>query len=111
MDKIQIIKEIVKHHPGYGTDKGWSWYVGGMKDDGDWKWDILVDQSDYDLQKFLDYLLDCDKKVKANFEERERIAALPEEERNAIYKKEQEEQKRLIKEWVERQERFLMWGK
>lgn len=53
MDKIAIIKEIVKLHPSIGTKKGWSEYTGGMKDSGTWFWDKMIDIPTNELQDFL----------------------------------------------------------
>lgn len=36
-DKESIIREICTHHPSRGVEKGWSWYVGGMRDTGEKK--------------------------------------------------------------------------
>lgn len=65
MDKIEIIKEIVKHHPGHGTDRNYSWYVGGMKDTGDWNWDVMIDEPIERLQEFL-YNLRAKNPIKQN---------------------------------------------
>jgi len=110
-EKIELIKQIVKHHPALGTDKGWSTYTGGMADTGYWYWDKMIDVSEYDLQKFLLFLTETYKKVEEAYRERERIFALPKEERDAIYKKEQEEQRNLLIEYGEIMEKRLLWGK
>lgn len=110
-EKIKIIKEIVKHHPGYGIQRGYSWYVGGMRDTGDWKWDVLVDQPLEDLQSFLEELIRADHKVKEAFEEEQRIADLPEEEKTKIYKERAQRERDAWRKLFETQERFLLWGK
>lgn len=37
----ELIKKIGKIHPSYGVDKKYSYYTGGMKDDGDWYYEKL----------------------------------------------------------------------
>jgi len=56
-NKILIIDEIVKRHPAYGVEKGWSCYVGGMKDSGEWYFRKMLDCQESELQEFLDYIL------------------------------------------------------
>ena len=41
-EKLPLIDEIMAFHPGMGTQLGWSWYVGGMKDSGEWKMEVLL---------------------------------------------------------------------
>ena len=52
-DKIKVIDEIVKRHPSVGTDRGWSWYVGGMRDTGDWYYRKMLDVPIEELRAFL----------------------------------------------------------
>jgi hypothetical protein len=56
-EKIKIIDEIIKRHPSYGVDNGWSYYVGGMKDSGDWYFRKMLDEPIEKLQSFLDTLV------------------------------------------------------
>ena len=56
-NKIKIIDEIVKRHPSYGVDKGWSRYTGGMKDSGDWCFRKMMDVPIEELQLFLDNII------------------------------------------------------
>lgn len=56
-EKIKIIDEIVKRHPSYGIDKGWAWYVGGMRDTGDWEYRKMLNVSTEELQAFLDEII------------------------------------------------------
>ena len=112
MEKIiSLIKEIVKHHPGYGVERGWSTYTGGIKDSGYWYWNKMVDVREKELEVFLEYLKDEDIKVQEAFEERQRINALPQLEKEAIWKKEQERERDFWKDHQQRMESFLMWGK
>lgn len=63
-DKIKIIDEIVKRHPSYGVDKGWSEYTGGMKDSGIWFFRKMLDEPIDDLQSFLSWLIEQENKPK-----------------------------------------------
>lgn len=56
-NKIKLIDEIVKRHPSYGVEKGWSYYVGGMKDTGDWYFRKMLDVPTEELQAFLDEII------------------------------------------------------
>lgn len=56
-EKIKIIDEICKHHPASGVEKGWSWYVGGMKDSGAWYFRKMLDAPIEELQAFLRQLI------------------------------------------------------
>lgn len=42
-DKARIIDQITDFHPGQGVKLDWAWYVGGMKDTGDWYIDKLIE--------------------------------------------------------------------
>lgn len=63
-EKIKIIDEIIKRHPSYGVDKGWSCYVGGMKDSGDWYFRKMLDVPIDELQAFLNGLIADENKPK-----------------------------------------------
>jgi hypothetical protein len=52
-EKIKLIDEIVKRHPSYGTEKGWAWYEGGMRDTGDWEYRKMLNVPIEELQAFL----------------------------------------------------------
>lgn len=110
MDKISIIKQIVAHHPGYGTDRGWSVYTGGMVDSGYWLWDKLVDVPDDKLLGFLKELEKADKAVEKERIENERINKLPKAERDVIYLERHNKELQLQKEWFKQKEMDLMWG-
>jgi hypothetical protein len=56
-EKIKIIDEIVKRHPSYGTKNGWSEYVGGMIDTGQWFYNKMTDAPIEELQLFLDNII------------------------------------------------------
>lgn len=74
-DKIKLIDEIVKRHPSYGTEKGWSWYHGGMEDTGQWYFRKMIDVPIEELQSFLDAIIIEESKPK--------IPLTPEEERDS----------------------------
>ena len=52
--KIALIDKICKLHPAYGVDKGWSEYVGGMTDTGEWFFRKMLDVPIEELQQFYD---------------------------------------------------------
>lgn len=52
-DKIKIIDLICQRHPSAGVEKGWSYYVGGMRDTGEWYFRKMLDA---DPQELLDLL-------------------------------------------------------
>jgi hypothetical protein len=58
MNKIQLIKKIVKYHPSSDVGKklGVCDYTGGMKDTGNWYWEKLVDLDFKTLKKLLEDL-------------------------------------------------------
>lgn len=107
MDKFKIIKEIQKHHPGYGTEKGWSWYRGGMEDTGAWLWDAMVEENDDVLKAFLDKLnkMEEDRKKEA-----ERWNSLSDEEQVMETRLEMIRQKQALLQMAKDQENYLMWG-
>lgn len=45
-EKDALIQKIQKFHPGECLSrwkkKGWAWYVGGMRDDGDWNFEKMI---------------------------------------------------------------------
>ena len=51
--KRKLIDEVTNLHPAYGTSRGWSWYVGGMRDTGDWDVKKLLDVTAEELEQFL----------------------------------------------------------
>jgi len=52
VDKLNLIRKINKLHPSRGVHKGWSVYVGGMKDSGHWYLEHLADASLEELEEF-----------------------------------------------------------
>jgi hypothetical protein len=82
-EKLKIIDKITAKHPGYGVDRGWSHYTGGMKDSGDWYVRLMLDASLDDLQAFWDDILAQEAASDAiTKQEEERRAALTQEERD-----------------------------
>lgn len=51
-EKWRLIQLIRKEHPAYGVEKGYSWYVGGIKDTGGWSIDHMMEQPLADLYTF-----------------------------------------------------------
>lgn len=58
-EKVKIIRKIQEFHPGHppGIDRGWSYYVGGMKDSGDWLTFKMFDAPDEEVEKCLKELI------------------------------------------------------
>lgn len=56
--KLELISKIREFHPAYepGLRRGWSWYVGGMRDSGDWYWSTLMRATEEELQECLNEL-------------------------------------------------------
>ena len=70
-NKIKIIDEIIKRHPSYGVKRGWSDYVGGMKDSGEWYFRKMLDESEYELRTFLNYLISQENQPPRQYTEEE----------------------------------------
>ena|ERR1044071_1693493 len=109
--KIDTIKEIITHHPGYGTKKGYSWYTGGFVDNGDWKIDVLLATRDLDLNTFLDFLKNEDLKAQQQRDKLDRISKLSEEEQRAYREEEQKKQREMLKEMYEKKQLAMLWGR
>lgn len=106
--QARVIDAIMEFHPGYGTEKGYSWYIGGMKDTGAWYLDKLIKED----VEVLEFLLKDLQKIEADGrkqrEENEmlRIQMGDEAYREMRHKQEQEAWKKLGQEM----EAMLMWG-
>jgi len=115
MDKLELIKEFNKYHPGYGVEWGYSKYVGGMTDTGNWIFEVLVSEPIEVLKVRLDILRrkqeESDEFNRKNLKEYKRVKDLPEEEQRKYYI----EQRRKINEEIMKHfkeiEMALMWGK
>lgn len=70
-DKIKIIDEIVKRHPAYGLEKGWSYYIGGMRDSGDWCFRKMIDVPLNELQDFLNHIIEDENKPEIKLTQQE----------------------------------------
>lgn len=60
-EKVLVINKIANFHPASGVDKGWSWYVGGMRDTGDWYKDKMYSVPIEELQLFLNELEEAER--------------------------------------------------
>lgn len=58
LDKVGLIKKIIEYHPASeaGIRRGWSYYIGGMRDTGDWNFRKLLDVTDGELNVCLNEL-------------------------------------------------------
>ncbi len=112
--KIDVIDKITKFHPGYGTESGYSWYVGGMRDTGDWNIDIMLEADEAALRSFLLILerQDVESKEANNkrIAEYERVKKLPKEEQDEYYRKQEQEVKEEFRKLGEKLEHAMMWG-
>ncbi len=108
-NKVKIIKEIVKFHPGLGADIGYSWYRGGLGDTGDWYWEKMIDEPIERLESFLEQLVEGKKQGDLQREADKRLREELGEE--AYFKKVQKDNEDAIREHFREEERFLMWGK
>lgn len=59
MSTINLIHKIIDFHPGSdaGRKRGWSNYVGGMTDSGDWDFRKLLKASEEELEECLKDLI------------------------------------------------------
>jgi len=81
-EKVKIIDEITLRHPSLGVDKGWSYYVGGMRDSGGWYFRKMLDVPIEELQSFLNQIIvDEETGIQKAAEEKKRIAGLSPEEK------------------------------
>lgn len=110
-EKIDVVKQIIKYHPGYGVERGYSWYVGGMKDTGEWKVETLFSARLVELEIFLNELLEIDRKVEEQRKEQERIANLSKKDQDKILKERWEQEKNMFDQFWNEKTTFLMWGK
>jgi len=108
-EKIKLIDEIVKRHPHWGVDKGWSYYVGGMKDSGDWYFRKMLDVPIEELQSFLDKIVADENKPPKVYTEQELadqkvIIQISNGGWTNLY------QQKLIEEYVRKQEQKMLFG-
>ena len=111
-NKEEIIKLITTNlHPGYGVDKGWSWYVGGMRDTGAWYLQKLEEIDESELSTFYHTTKQAEEESLRQQRERlDKISKMTEEEKSEFFQREQEEQERLWKELIDLKNNRLMWG-
>lgn len=64
--KVHLIKEITEFHPGSRPDvyRHYGWYVGGMKDTGNWYWHVMIDEPVEELEKCLELLRNPPKVIR-----------------------------------------------
>lgn len=112
-DKIRLIDEIVKRHPSYGVDKGWSYYVGGMKDTGDWYFRKMLDIPIEELQAFLDSIITDENtpKIELTPEELADSKIIIEYDINGIRHFSNLYNKKKMDEFVTQQVRKMLFGK
>jgi hypothetical protein len=98
--KKKIIDQICKRHPAAGVYKGWSYYIGGMKDTGEWYTRKMLDCPKKELQEFLNKLIEEEKKPRQQASQCQKVSTL----NNAWYK---EEEMKRIKKMKEDEEKFV----
>lgn len=94
MNKLELIKQITDHHPALGSHLNLSWYVGGMRDSGDWYYRKLMDMEEDALQKVL-------AELQATAPQQD-IRSLDEQIRS---------EKKALEDHHRTTEQYLMWGK
>lgn len=106
--QARVIDAIMEFHPGYGTEKGYSWYTGGMKDTGAWYLDKLIEEDVKVLEFLLKELQESERQSQRDREEQEmlRIQIGDEAYREMKWKKEQEGWKKLGQDM----EAAILWG-
>ena len=52
-DKLPLIEKIRLHHPADRPDKyqHYGWYIGGMRDSGDWNFEVMIKDSFENLKE------------------------------------------------------------
>jgi len=104
-EKVLVINKIANFHPACGVDKGWSWYVGGMQDSGDWYKDKMYSVPIEELQLFLNELEEAEQNYVPPVPDNSPIIALP--NGNWITEKEKEIAEEFYKKCVTR----ILFGK
>ena len=109
IEKLAIVRKICKLHPGYGTEKKWSWYTGGMTDTGNWYWEKMLDEVPIEeLKSFIDKIEEDELKSKL---EQERWNKLSPEEQKLEREENWKKEEHSLIEWMLKEELDLMWGK
>lgn len=113
-EKLELVKEFNKYHPGLGTEWGYSIYVGGMTDTGHWLFEKLISEPEEILKVRLDILKRQQEKTdelnKQSLKEYDRVESLPEKERKEYYIEERKKIDQEITDFFRKQEIALMWG-
>lgn len=113
--KIELIRKIHSFHPAYdaGIKRGWSTYVGGMTDTGEWNFWKMYDASIEELEQCLAELEEESKPKDYVLSEQDKIdLATPTAHQTAdgqwIYSNVYCD--RCMKKLLEKQIRSLLWG-
>lgn len=114
-EKRSLIKQFYKYHPGLGTEWGYSKYIGGMTDTGEWLLEVLLLEPIESLKLRLTILVrqqeEIDESNRQRLKEVERVKSLPEDEQKAYYINQRQETADELKKFFDNMERYLMWGK
>ena len=111
-DKARVIDQVMELHPAYGIEKGWSWYVGGMRDSGEWQLDKLIQADWKELEEFLEYHITKDKETDRKHQEwREKWSKMTTEERRQWQIDNWNKEQEALKNIREQMEMRIMWGK
>jgi len=122
MNREQLIDAICKHHPGKGTTAGYSWYIGGMADTGEWLPEKMRYMHRYEDDVYRVFLLKLEQEQEKwnqsyidRYVEECRLSTLPVEEAKAIrdkrYIEQTEKEKQAWNKIAQDIENYLMWGK
>jgi hypothetical protein len=99
-EKIPVIDAITELHPGMGTQLGWSWYEGGMRDTGGWKVENLLLIDLYTLKRQLS--------IWSSEEETSRKKAI--EWANKSQEERQQEIRKAVDNWWKEVQNKMIWG-
>ena len=111
MTELELIKKITSYHPAYtaGTRRGWSYYVGGMMDTGNWYYHKLLDASIEELEACLAELVNESKLApppsKEDKKKMDKYVYLG----NGIFSNEYQVEK--MQELLHKVESQMLWGK
>lgn len=110
--KIQLIRKISSYHPGFeaGTRRGFSWYIGGMADDGAWDfWKMYDHASMAELEACLKELIESSKPAPPLTAEQKRKSEIMVVLPNGTITN--EFQKELWEAFQKETENRMLWGK
>lgn len=111
-EKYELVKLIENFHPGYGTESGFSYYIGGMMDTGGWFTRKLLEAPIEQLEALLKELVQQDAISREQGERRhkelERVNRLSPEEQQEFFDNERIQRDEDWKAFYRRRENLLI---